>query len=392
VSISGATRNRPNSAKALDSALTSILRIVIFNWRDTAHPRAGGAEVYTDVIARGLAARGHDVVLRTASFPGAAECEVVGGYRVVRAGNAVTCRFAHAAWLARHRAEVDVVVDEVNTLPFLSPLIAPAKVVLLMHQIAREVWNYEAPPVIGWMGRLAEPFLLSVYRSTPSVTVSHSTSRSLRELGLRGPNDVVHNALQPAVEPYVTRAEVGMMLYVGRVTPSKRIDHIVRAVAHVRDQLPVRLVVIGGGLDREFRRLRALATQLGVADAVEFRGRVSEAERDDFLSRADLLLLSSVREGWGLVVSEAARWRVPTVAYDVPGLRDSIIDDVTGILVPDGDHRAFSAALADLVKDRLRRDEMGRAAADYLSQFGEVAAVERFEANLLEAIKAPCGS
>jgi glycosyltransferase involved in cell wall biosynthesis len=106
--------------------------------------------------------------------------------------------------------------------------------------------------------------------------------------------------------------------FVGRLSPNKRPQDALRAFELVQRSVPeARLWVLGSGpLEHQLRR-RA-------PQNVEFLGRVGESEKLDRMARAHALVVTSVREGWGLVVTEAASVGTPSIAYNVPGLRDSV--------------------------------------------------------------------
>ena len=283
------------------------MRVLLLNWRDVRSPRAGGAEVLTHEIARRLVSWGHEVTWFTSRPAGLADEEEVDGVRVVRSGSELTTRI-RAPGFAR-RARWDVVVEEINTLPWLSPRWSRAPTVLFMAQLAREVWWYEAPKLLAPIGRAAEPAYLQVYRNVPKITISLSTRDDLRGLGLHGPIHVIPMAVDtepldplPAKEPGVR------LITVGRLVPSKRVDHAIEALARLRlDRPDAALAILGGG--PEEARLRALAERLGVAGAVTFHGRVGEDEKGRLLAEASLLVACSAREGWGMTVTEAARPR-----------------------------------------------------------------------------------
>ena len=263
----------------------------------------------------------------------------------------------------RHRQEIDVVIDEVNTLPFLSRLVAKDRVVVWMHQLAREVLLAEAPPLVGIVGYLLEPLLMWPYHNVPVVTISESSARSFQKFGLRGSITVAEIALDPPDEQ-PSAPHVGRIGYVGRLTPSKRVDHIIRAVALLRERVPGKreLDVVGNGSVIEKSRLRALVNSLGLQEAVHFFGHVSRGRRDEIMRSLDVLAMSSMREGWGLVVSEAARFGVPSVAYPVAGLIDSIQDGVTGIIAEAKTPEALAESLERIIANRTLRTDMGRAA------------------------------
>src|SRR5215207_8254827 len=98
------------------------MRILIFNWKDLTHPAAGGAEVYTEGFARELVLKGHEVTLFVSAVAGQPETEFVEGVRVIRRGGRLTVyRAARKYWKSEGEGQFDVVIDEVNTRPFLTP-------------------------------------------------------------------------------------------------------------------------------------------------------------------------------------------------------------------------------------------------------------------------------
>jgi glycosyltransferase involved in cell wall biosynthesis len=180
--------------------------------------------------------------------------------------------------------------------------------------------------------------------------------------------------------------EPGSIGYVGRITRSKRIDHLIRALPFVQRAVPeAHLRVVGTGAAREIERLRRLATSLEVAGSVQFMGRLSDEERDRALGSFEVLALASLREGWGLVVSEAARFEVPSVVYPVPGLLDAVRDGETGIISKHATPRSLADALITILTDRPLRARLGTAAAAYLELFTFTRFIERFEAALRRA-------
>lgn len=298
------------------------MRILVYNWRDLAHPLAGGAEVYTDAVATEWVAAGHEVTLFAAAVSGRPERELApGGYAVVRRGGRHSVyREARRFWRSEGAGRFDLVVDEVNTRPFHTPaFVRGVPVVALIHQVAGEVWRYETNPLLGFLGeRVVEPRWLAPYRDVPVVTVSVSSRESLQALGLRRVSVVPegHRPCLPAV-PQVREA-VPTLAFVGRLSANKRPDHAIEAFRRLRARLPeAQLWLVGTGPMQE-RLLRNLPPR------TMLWGRVSEEEKLRLLARAHAVIATSVREGWGLVVTEAAAVGTPTIAYDVPGLRDSV--------------------------------------------------------------------
>jgi hypothetical protein len=159
------------------------MRILILNWKDTSHPLAGGAEVFTEEVAKALVLSGHDVTLFAAAVAGRPSRESVSGFEVIRRGGRLgVYRAARRFWAAQPAGRFDVVVDEINTRPFLTPRwVGETPVVALIHQLAREIWSYETPFPLSVLGRhVLEPWWLRAYRDVPALTVSTSSAESLR--------------------------------------------------------------------------------------------------------------------------------------------------------------------------------------------------------------------
>jgi len=341
--------------------------ILILNWRDVANPRGGGAERVTHEIACRWAAWGHDVTLFCASFPGAVAEELVDGVRIVRRGSQQTVHWeAFQYYRTRGQGRYDAIVDEVNTIPFFTPLYAREPVIMYSNQLAREVWRYEAPFPLSAVGYAAEPLYLQAYRRTPVMTISQSTADDLRALGLRGPFHLVPMSVDTcpleSLPSVATKETTFTLVFVGRVVPSKRVDHIVRALALLRHLgvEGVRLWIVGSWDEAYRSQLDARIAALGLTDDVTFFGHVDAATKENLLTRAHVFVMTSAREGWGLVVTEANALGTPAVVYDVPGLRDSTRDGETGIVCRPAMPLALARGVASLYRDpalyaRLRR-------------------------------------
>jgi glycosyltransferase involved in cell wall biosynthesis len=136
-------------------------------------------------------------------------------------------------------------------------------------------------------------------------------------------------------------------------------------------------VIAGDGPDLD--RLRAAA-----GAGAELLGGVSEADKQELLAEAWLLVHPAAHEGWGTVIMEAAALGTPTVAFDVRGVRDSVVDGETGVLAADED--AFVAAWSRLAADRVTRDRFSEQARARAATFTWQRAVDEFDAVAHEAV------
>ena len=367
--------------------------MVLLNWRDTGHPQGGGSERYVEHVAFGLADRGYRVTICCSSYAGAALDETVRGVRFRRRGNDLTALW-YALWFVA-AVRVDLVVDVQNGLPFLSRLVTRSPIVVLVHHLHREQWRIVFGPVVGRVGWWVESWLAPrVYRRSQYVTVSQATRRALAGVGVAESRTVViHNGVDAAPDGAATRARsvAPLLVAVSRLAPHKRLEHAIEAVARLRTRWPdLRLEVVGQG--PWYDSLAAHAVERGVADAVTLHGWVDEAAKHDALARAWVHLCPSIKEGWGLVVIEAAAHGVPTVAYrSAGGVTESVHHGSTGLLVDD-DLDGFVAAVGSLLASRALRDAMGTAAAARVAEFSWDATVNAFEAVVAHQLGVPTRS
>ena len=365
------------------------MRILFLSWRDPENPKAGGAELFTHEVASRLVAGGDSVEWFTAGFPGSAPEAELAGVRVVRGGRQWSVHLAATRrYRGRLRGSFDAVVDEVNTIPFFTPLWAGIPHLLLIFQLAREVWWHEAPFPLNAVGYAAEPLYLRAYRDTPALTISRSTADDLRRLGIRAPVTILPIGLEPITVPTVGKAVPATFLYVGRMAPSKRVDDIIRAFALYRERGGEgRLWLVGEGSGEYLASLRALAESVGLAAHVDFLGRLPADEKHDRMARATVLLMASVREGWGLSVAEANACGTPAVVYDVPGLRDAVRDGETGLVVA-ATPRAMADGMARLTDDTALHARLAAEAKRWSSTFSFQAAAEALRAAIAAEVGA----
>ena len=348
------------------------LQILVINWQDIRNPLAGGAEVHLHEIFRRLAAAGHAVTLLCSSFPGAAAEEEIDGIRIVRRGSRQLFNFAVPAAYRRLRRQYrfDVVIDDLNKIPFYTPLFVREPLLTIVHHlfgasIFLQTWFLPAAYV--W---LAERLALRIYRRRPFAVVSESTRRELQRLGIRGeinlmPNAVDHSRYQ--VQPQEKSARP-LICCLGRLKRYKSVEHAIRAMAMLRQRSPAaQLVIVGDGDHRP--ALEKLCCELGLEETVQFTGAVSHEDKVRWLNRSWVAVNPSPKEGWGLTVIEANACGVPVVAADSPGLRDSVRQGETGLLYPWGDLEALARNLGTLLEDTNMRSAMSASAQRWAATF-----------------------
>ncbi|HEX2903787.1 MAG TPA: glycosyltransferase family 4 protein [Jatrophihabitans sp.] len=360
-------------------------RILFLVWRDTAHPDGGGSEVYVEHMARWLAGRGHQVVIQCAAHRNASPDELRDGIRFRRRGGRLTVYPRALAYLmGREGRRADVVVDVHNGIPFASTLVRRRGVRVLVHHVHREQWQIIYPGLRGRVGWWLESRLAPrLYRHRRYVTVSRSSRDDLVGLGVAaGRIDIVCNGIDvPHPSRLQPRSDEPRLIVLGRLVPHKQIEHALEVVAALATELPtLTLDVVGSGWWHD--ELTGHAERLGVADRVRFHGFLPEADRDALLDAAWLMLVPSVKEGWGIAVMEAAARSVPALGYaSAGGVTESIMDGETGLLVQDSGE--LITRTRELLADTEARLAMGKKARERAIGFDWQSSATRFEQLIL---------
>ncbi|MET9151848.1 glycosyltransferase family 4 protein [Streptomyces griseoflavus] len=367
---------RPGASQHAPALPPHPRRIVFLAHRDLGNPSAGGSELLVDRLADGLTRLGHQVTLLCGG-PAAYR-----DYRVVSAGGAYGHYLRARSAFARQVGDCDLLVEVCNGMPYLTPLWHRGPTLCLVNHVHTDLWKmrFGGPlaPAARIGRRLEHWALTGSRRHGLVVAVSPSTAHALRGIGVpRERIRVVHNGVaEPG--PLADRSPEPLFVAVGRLVEYKRIDLLLRLWERVRPVTGGRLVIVGDGPERE--RLERMA-----GPGVRFTGHVSEAEKHRLLCEAWLLLHPSAVEGWGLVVTEAAARETPAVAFDVPGLRDSVRDGETGVLA--GGESSFAAAWMSLTLAGDRRELMGKAAREHAAAYRWEHTVQRFRAVAREAVR-----
>ncbi len=365
------------------------MRILAVNWLDLENPQAGGAEIHFFEIFGRLVERGHHVVLLTSGWEGAPPNDAVRGIEVRRVGgrHSFALRGRRAVRRALADDSFDIVVEDVNKLPLFIPTLTRLPMyVIVPHLFGTTAFKEASLPVAGIVW-LAERMIPRLYQGATFHAISESTRDDLVQRGIKASDITV---IFPGVDTEwfapddtTPRAEIPTFLYVGRLKRYKGVDSLLEAVAMLsRSEIDVRLQIVGRGDDSE--RLQALAERLGLGDTVQFRGFVDEEEKRRLLRQAWAVAFPSAKEGWGIVNVEAAACGTPAIASDSPGLRESVRDGQTGILVPHGNVTTLAKVLGRVATEPELVAGLGSEARHFAETLSWERAADLTETHLLE--------
>jgi len=344
------------------------MRILIFNWQDIKNPLAGGAEVHLHEVFSRLAAMGHEVTLYCSAFDGAAKEEDINGIRVLREGGRYLFNFrVPIKYFTQFRRQAfDLVIDDMNKIPFFTPLFVREPLYIVTHHLFDKSIFLEVPFPLAIYVYLTEKagFAICRSRKIPFIVGSPSTKTELLHKNFPSAQvEIINYCVDHATHKPtgIRRSPTPLIGYFGRLKKYKSVEHLLEAFSRIKKQDPsVELVIVGEGDNR--RALENLAQKLGVSDSVQFTGFVDEAEKVRLLQEAWFVVNTSSKEGWGLTVIEANACGTTVLASNVPGLRDAVKDGETGLLYEFGNIDDLARKMSLLLKDAPLRQRLASSA------------------------------
>jgi glycosyltransferase involved in cell wall biosynthesis len=182
---------------------------------------------------------------------------------------------------------------------------------------------------LNLIGYLLEPIYLWSLSDRKVVTVSESTKKDLMRFGFKAENiNIISEGIE--IEPVtdlesIKKFDQPTILSLGTIRAMKRTGDIVRAFEIAKEKISsLRLIVAGGAEGCYGKKVLKMIDESKYKDAIEYSGPVSKEKKIELMRRAHLLAVTSVKEGWCLVVTEAASQGTPAVVYNVDGLRDAV--------------------------------------------------------------------
>ncbi len=332
-------------------------------------PLGGGGGVAAKVLAKGFIQNGYEVDYLTTGFVGLKEFEVVDGINVYRVKVPGRKDLATATMLSLllfpfYALRMGARLCKKNKYEFINThFVIPTgplgwylarrfhiKNILSLH--GGDIYDptKSSSPHKHWYLRALITFLLN--RADRVVAQSSNTKENaLKYYHPHKSIEIIPLAYEPFTFTPATRAELGLKegifytVSVGRLIKRKGFDFLIRGIAAVEDQ-NVHALIVGEGPERP--ALEALALELGVTDRVHLLGAVSEEKKFQYLSNANVYVLSSVHEGFGIVLQEAMQVGLPIISTDNGGQRDLIEEGKNGFLVGFGDTRGLSDKIKKL--------------------------------------------
>lgn len=328
------------------------MNILWLSWRDIKNPQGGGAEKVAIEVSKRFVRNGSNVTIFTSSFKQSKPHEKINGVNIIRRGNQLTCRL-HAYLYYRKNPNFDLVIDEINTIPFFTNFYAKSKSVCLIHQLAKEYWFSNLVQPFSTFGFLLENLSLIPYREIPTITVSKSTKKDLQKLGFKKVT-IISEGLD--IKPSYPINKKNQILFLGRLVKIKGPEDAILAFSLIEKEFPdFKFIIAGKDKNGYTKKLKYLSIKLNLSQKITFLGYVDAKTKNSLLRYSKIILIPSIREGWGLVATEAQAMGTVPIAYNVNGLRDSIQNNKTGLLTQHNPNSLAMAAIQLIKNEGLRK-------------------------------------
>lgn len=370
--------------------------ILSLSWRDIKSPTAGGAEVQTHEM---LSRTNHDkyrIVHLAAMYEGLAESECIDQVNYIRRGNIFTVIWYAFLYYKRNRENIDYVLDQCNTHRFFTPLwVKRDKRIFYIHQLTREIWDIMLHFPMSKIGKVLETAMLKLNKKDYTIALSESTKADLVKVGFDD-NKITIIPIGVDFKPwdsqdFLEKEKNPTFVYVGRYASYKGIDVAVEAFGRLKKDYPDAKLWILGKKNEKYveecllpiSNIYHLSWGAAGEDAdITCWGFVSEQEKLKLLSRATALLFPSVREGWGIPITEAGDVGTPSIVFDSPGIRDAVDFGKAGYMCSKNDADGLLEQMLLVIQEPDMYVNRRKEAYDFSSQFQWEKNGAKFEAVL----------
>ncbi len=354
------------------------MKILILNWKDIRNPDVGGAEIILYEFAKRLVKDGHKVVWFCRKFTGSAEREFINDIEVIRKGNKLTTYLEAWKYYVSLNPKPDKVIDSINTICWQTPYyVDKTRRIAYVNQLAKEVFFYELPQPVSSLAYQLENWEYKSYKTTKFICYSKSVKEDLKSIGIPSYNISVFS-LGIDHSRYVVgkKSQTPLFVFIARLVRMKRADLCIKAIKIAHKKYPeVKLAIVGYGPQKN--DIKKLIKKYGLQKNVFLVNKnnlyFDKNEKDvkvKLLQQAWALLLPSVKEGWGMVVTEAAACGTPSIVTDVSGLRDSVVNQKTGLVIssnPKPDE--LSKKIFEMIENQQLRERLSTDAIRWASNF-----------------------
>lgn len=326
------------------------MKIAWLAHRDPLNPKAGGAERIIYEVAKRLLQYGHEVTILSGGWKNCKHQELLDGIKIIRFGTRIQPHFVIPSYLLKNNYDL-VIADLGHAVPWVSPILLRKRtVVSFLHLHARSLRGQVGKVLASLIAGIEKLYFI-IYRKQQFITISSTSFNDLQSLGINKENITIIN---PGVNNEIfkpgIKTDYPSMVYFGGMRPYKRPEESLYLFNLLKSKIAgLKITVIGEGITKPM--MEKLASDLNITNNVVFTGKITYERIAELVSQSWLNIHTSRTEGWGISITEASAAGTPTVAYDVPGVRDAVEQDKNGIKVKDGDRKALAGAAYAILSD-----------------------------------------
>lgn len=361
--------------------------------RDASHPAAAGGDLQAWQWATWLAAKDWDVTYIAQRAPRQSWTETIDGVRVLRLGRGAALALRARSVYRRDRDRWSLVYEDpigAGRIPYLSPVYSRTPIIAVWHQVSADLLRSMRPGPRAALLALVERSIARLYRRclfwAPSQERADEIAAEFRIARSR------IQVIPPTLAAGLTVAEQPssparpLVVCVGVLRTYKNFEHVVEAMPAVLRAVPGTRLVIAGRIGSEayLDVLRGTVERLGLAAAVEFQHDLSDADRQQLMRSASVLVLPSLLEGFGIVSIEANAEGTPVIASS--GVPHAAVEDgVNGLRYEYGDVDALGERIARVLGDDQRRRQLSIGALQHARALTTAMVGPQFDALVLRA-------
>ena len=326
------------------------MKILWLAHRDPLNPRAGGAEKIIYEVAIRLINNGHRVSVLAGGWKHCKREEYLNGIHIIRFGQRLGPHLALPVHLLKNKYDI-IIADLGHAVPWISPILMKRKTIISFLHLHKRSLPGQVRRLLAYSITAIEKLYFIIYSKSHFVTISNTSLLDLQNLGIKSKNiSLINPGVNSELFHPSIKTEHPSLVYFGGMRPYKRAEESLYLLKELRNEISdLKLIMIGEGPSRH--ELQRLSVELGLMEYVLFTDRVSDSKVAEFVASSWLNIHSSVTEGWGISIIEAASAGTPTVCYKVSGVSDSVEDGFNGITVQNGNRKELYDAAMKILKE-----------------------------------------
>jgi len=359
------------------------ITLLFLSWRDIKSPKMGGAEIFTHEMMKNSDLSKLNIIHISPLFKGAKNIEYIDGITYLRMGNIFSVILKSKKYYKINKDKINYVIDQCNTHRFFTKFwVEDKKRIFLIFQLTREIWDIQLSFPFNKIGKILENAMLKLNKNDITITISESTIRDLVKIGFKKEKiKIIPIGLnfKPWTDNMLfNKEENPTFIFVGRYAKYKGIDASISAFGEIKKKHKKAKLWIVGKKDNKYinKNLIPICNKYKLSygsyneqNDIIFYDFVTDDKKLELMSKAHVLLMPSIREGWGMIITEAAVVGTPSIVYNSPGIIDAVNFGDAGYIVKNNNFQELSEIMNDVIENNKKYNVLRRNAYNFNSKF-----------------------